>query len=157
MIPSEVQAAVVEALHDVELPEELHDEQRDLSPLILSALRERLGADFDVFPAVSGQPRQARCVRLFGTTFWPDFAIHRGGENEGVVAVEIKLVKPGRQVASAISQAFGQALIYRLVYQKVLVLIVHRGRARPSNHEHDAAMIERLSQRDISVVFRSAP
>jgi hypothetical protein len=154
--------AVTEALEKLPLPDQLKSEQDDLSQLLLPALKKAAGQAIEVFPAVRGLPGRSRSLRLYGTDFWPDFAFHRGADDEPLLAVETKLVKQDESAACAISQALGQALIYRLVYPVVLAFVVHRGRDRGLAFHHrdrEAALTTRLASQDISLyvvrVFRT--
>ena len=63
-------------------------------------------------------------IRAFETSFWPDISIE-SPDKDLLVAVEVKYLTPG-SVPSQVSQALGQALVYRQIYQQSLVVLVPR-------------------------------
>lgn len=61
-------------------------------------------------------------IKTFGTSFWPDISVE-STRGDKLVAVEVKCLKKTGLPAS-ISQALGQALMYRQVYTQSLVVFV---------------------------------
>ena len=61
-------------------------------------------------------------IKTFGTSFWPDVSVE-SSRGDKLVAVELKCLKK-IGLPNSISQALGQALMYRQVYIQSLVVFV---------------------------------
>jgi hypothetical protein len=61
-------------------------------------------------------------IRTFGTSFWPDISVE-SSDDDRLVAVEVKCLR-GARFSGQLSQALGQALMYKQLYAQSVVALI---------------------------------
>ena len=143
---------VLATLRDCKLRDHYADEQQDLQPHLRDILVDKLGDEFKV-EISTGPGRPKPHVALFGTTFWPDIAVSRAGEN--IAAVEAKYIREKESPTAPIAETIGQALIYSLQYPRVVAFIL-REVTVDAESEPEARLRELLAGCGVDLVVRRA-
>jgi len=152
---SELEQLITKALTKMPLAAEYADEQRDLQPDIKravdAALSARYGGKYKSVSSTGGE-KPKPSIKMLGTSYWPDLEIREA--NEAIVGMEVKLIRKEHSPAKPLAEAFGQALIYRLRYPLVYVMIVHYGNYNPNLNKSDESWVKLLKGLNISLIVR---
>jgi len=118
--------AIATNLWSLRLPEELEaeKEERAFQEWVGKNIRECLTASYPSRFRVRIETGEGGVapVRAFGTSFWPDVSVE-STDGERLVAIEVKcLAQAG--LPARITQALGQALMYKQIYAQSMVVFV---------------------------------
>ncbi len=89
---------------------------------------------------------------MLGTSFWPDVEITQDGVR--LIAIEVKLIRPGDRASGALAQTIGQAVIYSFAYPKVFAFVAHYGAYDARCDEYDQELQDRLLPLNVEMIMR---
>jgi hypothetical protein len=154
--PSAIAEVIDHTLRHFPLAPAYASEQRDLQPHVQAEIEKSLRRTFPELGLVTtisvggnGKPS----LKLLGTSYWPDVEIADG--NEGLVAIEVKLIRPRQATSKAMAEAVGQALIYSVRYPRVFAFILNYGRSDNNLHDEDTGLTDRLLSLSIGLILRA--
>ena len=128
-------------------------EEKQLQPYLESKISKVLmnifPGEYEIKMSVGGQGRPR--VDLLGTNFWPDIEISKNGNP--LLAIEVKLVR--KSLATAVSAAIGQCLIYKLKYKYVICFIRNQVKTDPKYNEFDEQFWQMLERLKLELIIRS--
>ncbi len=152
---SKLEELITNTLKNMPLAPEYADEQRDLQPDIKravdAALFTRYGEKYKSVSSTGGE-KPKPSIEMLGTSYWPDLEIREA--NEAILGMEIKLIRKNHSPAKPLAEAFGQALIYRLRYPLVYVMVVHYGNSNPNLNKNDKDWLKLLKGLNIGLIVR---
>ena len=152
---SEFEQFITKTLTEMPLASEYADEQRNLQPDIKravdAALSDRYGEEYKSVSSTGGE-KPKPSIEMLGTSYWPDLEIRDA--NEASVGMEVKLIRKNHSPAKPLAEALGQALIYRLRYPLVYVVIVHSGNYNSNLNKNDENLMKLLKGLNISLIVR---
>jgi hypothetical protein len=151
----EVANVVRDTLVAMSLRGEYQREEQDLQPhlqaeLDLSLARAFPGADLVTTRSLGGTNKP--CIRIHGTTCWPDVVITLGDTR--LVAIEVKRVGAKMKFSKPLVETIGQSIIYSALWPRVFAFIVHYGRDLDRDHADDEALARQLSLCNIELIVR---
>lgn len=98
-----------------------------------------------------------KCPRInaLGTSFWPDLEIVEPATDKPLVGIEIKHIgSKSKSAASSISTAIGQSLIYKSIYDVVIIFIVNRGIYNKDLDVNKDVFIKNLAKYDLHLIMK---
>ena len=132
---------------------EYTSEEKQLQPYLESEISKILmnifPEEYEIKMSVGGQGRPK--VDLLGTNFWPDIEISK--EGKPLLAIEVKLVR--KSLATAVSSAIGQCLIYKLKYEYVIGFIRNQVQTYPKYNEFNEQFWQMLERLKLELIIRS--
>ena len=150
---------VITMLKQMKFYPDYKDEEHELQPHLKSVIDELLSMQYPGLQSIrsigedeNGRAQKKPSLRLFGASYWPDIEIK--GENGPIIGIEVKYVKTGVSATSAIAEAIGQALIYRLRYEVVIVLVIHNGKYDSRYNDYDARFADFMERIGIDFILR---